>query len=223
MDTPELDTRSERRRALDEQIASEPQLPPPTLLTGERPRPMEDLLPSKARQDAARRTRRADQLASIAQSLVQEWPSFFQTKGAGLGDLDTNAFMKELRSRAASALGDDFAERRICGENKLAPDFYFPDEAAIVEVAMSLRNPSSEFERDILKAIMAQEVGFAVSRLLFLSKPGAAARLSQPGLRAFADWALRAHGIKVEVREFTPAAETVLDPTTEQSEDLVTS
>ena len=155
---------------------------------------------------------RVDQLAVIAQSLVEEWPSFFEKKGAGVGDKDTNTFMKELRSRAALAFGNDFAEGRICGDNKLAPDYYFPEEGAIVEVAMGLRNPSSEFERDILKAIMAQDAGNPVSRLLFLSKPGAVARCSQPGLKAFADWALRDHKITVEVREFTPAAEAVLEP-----------
>jgi hypothetical protein len=48
---------------------------------------------------------RANRLADIAQSLVDEWPDFFRKKGAGAGDLDTNAFMRELRSRALSALG----------------------------------------------------------------------------------------------------------------------
>jgi hypothetical protein len=130
----------------------------------------------------------ADQLRSIAQSLVDEWPNFFAIQGAGAGDRATNVFMRELRRRAATAFGRDFAEQRISGSNKLAVDFYFPDDATIVEVAMSLRNPSSEFERDILKAIMAQESGSAVTRLLFLAKPGAVVRCAQPGVRAFADW-----------------------------------
>jgi hypothetical protein len=161
---------------------------------------------------------RAEQLVKIAQSLVDEWPNFFLKKGAGPGDLDTNAFMIELRSRAATVLGEDFGERRICGDNKLAPDYYFPDETTIVEVAMGLRNPSSEFERDILKAIMGQEAGNPVTRLLFLSKPGALNRCSQPGLRAFTDWARRAHNITVEVREFTPVSEAVLEPVAERSQ-----
>ncbi len=44
MSTPEVDTRSERRRALDEQLAPEPPLPPPELAPGERPRPLEEFL-----------------------------------------------------------------------------------------------------------------------------------------------------------------------------------
>ena len=151
----------------------------------------------------------AEQLISIAQSLVDEWPNFFGLKGAGAGDHDTNAFMRELRSRALMTFGSDCAEKRICGDNKLAVDYYFPEEATVVEVAMSLRNPSSEFERDILKVIMAQEVGHTVRQLIFLSKPGAIARCSQPSFRAFADWAERAHGISIQ--EFTPLAEQILD------------
>ena len=153
----------------------------------------------------------AEQLHAIAQTLVDEWPNFFGIQGAGAGDRATNDFMRELGRRAATAFGHSFAEQRISGDNKLAVDFYFPDEATIVEVAMSLRNPASEFERDILKAIMAQEAGHAVQRLIFLSKPGALARCAQPGLRAFADWAQRAHGILIEVREFTPIAEQILE------------
>jgi hypothetical protein len=162
---------------------------------------------------------RADQLKSLAQALADQWQHFFGKKGPGDGDRDTNAFMKELRSRAKETFGDDFSERPICGNNRLAPDFYFRDEETIVEIAMSLRNPSSEFERDILKAIMAREAGNPVRRLVFLSKPGAVVRSSQPGLRAIADWAQRAHGIGIEVHEFTPVVEAVLDPPFESSND----
>jgi hypothetical protein len=159
----------------------------------------------------------ADSLLKLAQSLAEEWAKFFEKKGPGAGDLDTNAFMKELRSRAHHHFGQDFSEQRICGNNKLAPDFYFPNEETIVEVAMGLRNPSSEFERDILKAIIAQDANHPVRRLVFLSKPGAKARVSQPGLYAIAEWALKAHGIQVEVCEFTPVAEAVLEAAEEEA------
>lgn len=159
---------------------------------------------------------RAERLAELAQALVDDWPNFFAKKGAGAGDRDTNAFMRELRVRAAETFGHDFAEQQVCGDTKLAVDYFFPEEATIVEIAMSLRNPSSEYERDILKAIMAQELGHNVRTLLYLSKPGASARCSQPAHRAFADWAQRQHKIDVEVREFTQSAEQVLEPAVEQ-------
>jgi hypothetical protein len=147
----------------------------------------------------------ADILYSLAQSLADERPSFYDIKGPNIGDHDTAAFMKELRSRATLVLGADYSEKRICGESRLCVDFYFPAEETVVEVALGLRNPMSEYERDILKVIMAKEESNPVTRLLFISKPGALKRLSQPSARAIAEWAKRNHGIKVEVRELCPS------------------
>ncbi len=42
MPTPEPDLRSERRKALDEQLASEPHLPHPEVPPGEQPGPVEE-------------------------------------------------------------------------------------------------------------------------------------------------------------------------------------
>jgi hypothetical protein len=41
MPTPQPDTRSERRKALDEQLAAEPMLPIPNAAPGDQPRPLE--------------------------------------------------------------------------------------------------------------------------------------------------------------------------------------
>ncbi|MBO0698196.1 MAG: hypothetical protein J2P46_07370 [Zavarzinella sp.] len=48
----EPDTRNDRRKALDEQIAAEPPLPPPDLAAGARPRPVEEHL-ARARRPVA--------------------------------------------------------------------------------------------------------------------------------------------------------------------------
>jgi hypothetical protein len=49
MPTPQPDTRSERRKALDEQLAAEPLLPIPDAAPGDRPRPLEEHLRSRRR------------------------------------------------------------------------------------------------------------------------------------------------------------------------------
>jgi hypothetical protein len=78
----------------------------------------------------------AERLFDLAQALVYDWPDFFQKKGAGAGDRDTCAFMRELRARATTAFDRDYYEQRICGGTDFKPDFYFPEEATIVEIAM---------------------------------------------------------------------------------------
>lgn len=85
----------------------------------------------------------------IARLLVNRgFPAFFKKKGAGIGDKATKSYTGELQRRASRAFSADHAEQAICGTNKLCVDYYFRAEATIVEVAMSLRNPTSEFERD---------------------------------------------------------------------------
>jgi hypothetical protein len=49
MPTPQPDTRSERRKALDEQLAAEPLLPIPDAAPGDHPRPLEEHLRSRRR------------------------------------------------------------------------------------------------------------------------------------------------------------------------------
>lgn len=149
---------------------------------------------------------RPEQLVTLAQAVADERPAFFDIKGPGKGDKATNQFMAILRDHALAQFGQDFAERRICGANRLSVDFYFRDEKTIVEVALSLRNPSSEFDRDILKALIAKEARCPVKRLLFISKPGARKRCSQPGARAIVDWVERAHGIEIEIHELQRAS-----------------
>ena len=140
-------------------------------------------------------------LLSLAQNLALERPGFFDIKGPSVGDKDTATFMAALRIRATEAFGADFAEQKICGQNGLCVDYYFPEEATIVEIAMGLRNPNSEFERDVLKAIMSQDAGHTVRQLAFIAKPGATKKCSQPSARAVIDWAARAHGLTITVHE----------------------
>lgn len=142
-------------------------------------------------------------LLSIAQDLAKVSPDFFQTKGPGSGNKATIAFMKKLGLHALDAFGEDFSERKICGDNAFAVDFYFPEEAVIIEVALGLSYPKTEFEKDVLKAVMAKELGNKVDRLVFISKPGACAKCMQPGRIAIKDWAKRRHSIVIEVHELS--------------------
>jgi len=143
----------------------------------------------------------ADELFHLAQQLASDTPDFFKTKGPGAGDRATNAFVNELRSRAIKVFGADHAEKEISGDNGYRVDYYFPDEATIVEIALGLPKPKTEFELDILKAILAKEAANPVSRLVFISKPGASKKCSQPGRSSIIDWLARNYGIKVDVVE----------------------
>src|SRR5690242_20460073 len=104
-------------------------------------------------------------LLDLARRLVSSTPDFQVVRGPGAGDHATRLFMRKLQEAARARFGEDLCERQICGDNEFAVDFYFREEATIVEVALGLPNPTCEFEKDILKAIMAQDLGHEVRRL----------------------------------------------------------
>jgi hypothetical protein len=124
---------------------------------------------------------KADELLFLAQSVASDHKDFFLIKGPGKGDRDTGVFMRTLRGRALAAFGEDYSEKRICGKSSFCVDFYFPGEETIVEIALGFKNPTSEYERDVFKALLARDAGQAVSRLVFICKPGALRRAGSPG------------------------------------------
>lgn len=143
----------------------------------------------------------AERLLRIANEVAATIPDFLEAKGPGPGNKATNAFMRDLRVRATELLAGDFAEKKICGKSAFAVDVYFADEAVILEVALGLGKPNSEYEKDILKAVMAKELGNPVKHLFFVSKPGATSRCLQPGRVAIKAWAERLHGISIRIHE----------------------
>ena len=146
---------------------------------------------------------RVETIINIARECAKKTPHFLTIKGEGEGDRATYTFMKDLKTILISSLSEDYSEKRICGNNKLAVDFYIPEESTIIEIALSLRNSNSEFERDILKALIAKKYGYKVDRLVFLSKPGAKKKHEQASSKEIISWAKANHNIKIEIFEFT--------------------
>jgi hypothetical protein len=149
-----------------------------------------------------------DTVVRLAQELGSKRPDFFAILGPGKGDRATVEFVRELRTAAKRALGCDYAEHGILGASAVAVDYWFPDEQAVLEIAFGLRNPQSEFERDVLKVVIARANGVPVSRLLLLSKPGAAKRLSAPWYCQVVSWAA-SQGLTVELLELAKSSNFV--------------
>ena len=146
-------------------------------------------------------TKNAKKLFEVAQKIANETPEFFDKKGPGLGNTATNEFMRKLRDQMIKELGDDFSEKKICGNNAFAVDFYFPSESTIVEMAFSLSSPMSEYERDILKSVMFQDQGNSIRGLVLISKPGAIKKCLQPGRVAMKNWLKNRFNIELDIYE----------------------
>jgi hypothetical protein len=140
-----------------------------------------------------------EKLYEIAKDLASKTYGFLDTKGPGIGNHATNHFISMLGSMAHKEFGEDYSEQHICGPNSLAVDFYFPDEGVIVEVALGLKAPNTEYEKDILKAIMAKGLGLKVEKLIFIAKPGGEKKCNQPGRVAVKEWLFSSNRIEMEV------------------------
>ncbi len=151
---------------------------------------------------------RVEKFIGIARTLVSDWPRFYPMLNPEAARFGIRAFKSELRSRAFAEFCVDYSDKPICGGN-LALDYLIG--STVVEIAMNLRDQNSEFERDILKVLMAQSELLTVTHLLFLAKPGARARCDIPARKAVVAWAEREYGVRVEVRELGASAEAVLD------------
>lgn len=149
---------------------------------------------------------KAEHMLLLAQAIADETPNFFVAMGEGAGNLRSNAFMSELQDRAKSTFGHNYSEAKLCGDNKLAVDFYFPEEETVVEVAGMLSAPNSEYEKDIFKCLLAQEKGATIHRLVFIAKPGAAKVQNQPGRLAIAQFVLNHFNIQIIVEELVDPA-----------------
>ncbi|WP_298440373.1 hypothetical protein [uncultured Ferrimonas sp.] len=142
------------------------------------------------------------QLFDLAHTLAANTHGFLDSKGPGIGNHATNQFVTLLAHKAQMHFGADFSEQKICGDTSLAVDYYFPDEGVIVEVALGLSRPNSEFEKDILKALIAKDLGYRVEKLVFFAKPGGVKKCQQPGRSAVKQWLHQQSGIVVEVYDF---------------------
>ena len=144
---------------------------------------------------------KASRLINIAKNLAANTPEFHSIKGPGIGDHATKIFMKTIQNRAKDAFGQDYSEKKISGKTNFAVDFWFPDEMTIVEFALTLRNSSSEFHKDILKALLAVDSGVKIQRLFFISKPGAIKRHNEPASRAIINWLKNKYQIETSIFE----------------------
>jgi len=141
------------------------------------------------------------EIIKIAQNLASNTPEFHSIKGHGKGDHATAEFMRNIRKFAMDVFGHDYSEKKISGRTNFAVDFWFPDEMTIVEIALTLKNSSSEFHKDIFKALLAVDSGAEVRRLVFISKPGAIKRHNEPASLAITSWLQKKYGIETKIFE----------------------
>ena len=146
----------------------------------------------------------ADDLLDLAQIIACRTPGFLDRKGPGKdkGNGATDAFLTELNSAVSERWPTACVQQeRAFPGAKYSFDFFIPSEQTAVEIALSLRNVVTEFEKDIFKAILAKDGGKEVKRLILVGKHGGVKRLAGAGPKAIIGWVARTQGIEVHIKD----------------------
>jgi hypothetical protein len=148
----------------------------------------------------------AEQIFTLAQQIADRIPGFQDRKGPGkkAGNGVTNRFIRALDT----AVSDNWPAI-VRQQEPVAPgvrytfDYFIPSEDTAVEIALSLRNIVTEFEKDIFKAILAKESGKRVERLVLIGKAGSIKRQNGTGPNAIKAWVQQRCVIQIDVMEIS--------------------
>ena len=144
----------------------------------------------------------ARRLVAAAQETARRTRGFQRRLGAGAGDDATKRYKEALDNLVRRRWPDlILPEERVIEGARYRFDYYIPSERTVIEVALSARNPGSEFEKDAFKVLLAKRAGKPVDRLVVVGKEGTEKRLDQPGQRAICAFARAEHGIDVDVKD----------------------
>lgn len=146
----------------------------------------------------------AEQLYIEAQKIADATPGFNKKLGPGnmAGNGATNAYLTTLNAVISDRWPTEIEQQvKIAPGVKYSFDFYIPSEKTAVEIALSLRNIVTEFEKDIFKAILADQAGNPVKKLVLIGKQGAVQRQNGTGPNAIKAWVCEKCGIEIEVRD----------------------
>lgn len=146
----------------------------------------------------------ADHIFELAQQIADRTPGFHDRKGPGkeAGNGVTNEFLRALDI----AVSDNWPVK-VRRQEPVAPgvkysfDYFIPGEDTAVEIALSIRNIVTEFEKDIFKAILANESGKRVQRLVLIGKTGSIRRQNGTGPNAIKAWVKKHCHLQIDVLE----------------------
>jgi hypothetical protein len=126
--------------------------------------------------------------------------------GAGRGDKATAEFLTAVNAAVSCKFAPDVvvSEKPLYVKSNSKFDFYIPGEQTVIEVALSLRSPTTEFEKDILKVLIFNQkhsIEERIKKLIFIGKIGAVEKCKQ-GLRLdMIAWAKEIHCLEIEVKD----------------------
>lgn len=148
----------------------------------------------------------AEQIFDLAQQIAHRTPGFQERRGPGkaAGNGVTDEFLAALNREVAKRFATVCRlQEPVAPGLKYSFDYFIPSESTAIEIALSLGNDVTEFEKDIFKAILGKESGKSVTKLVLIGKDGCVKRRNGPGPNAIKRWVSENCGIEIQVKELT--------------------
>ena len=140
----------------------------------------------------------------IAQRVVRRFPEFHQAKGPGLSPRVRTAFLARLEKEVRKEMRTVRVEEPVSAFIPAAFNFYLPETATVVEIALPLWESDSDFERDLFKCLLASEQGKPVDRLVFIGCQGTLETSTLPSRQAILKFVEEKYGLAVAMMEISP-------------------
>lgn len=141
----------------------------------------------------------------IAQRVASRFPEFHQARGPGLSPRARTAFLQRLEKEVRKEMHGVRVEEPVSRSTPTAFNFYLPETATAIEIALPLWESDSDFERDLFKCLLAAEQGKPVDRLVFIGCKGTRATTDLPCRRAILEYVEERYGLAVSMMELSPA------------------
>lgn len=143
---------------------------------------------------------KAERIVRLAQEVADSY-DLFSARRIGAGNDYTHEVVDHLKSRVVEEFGSGVVNQFLAKGHGQSVDFWLEEEQTIVEVEFSMLTLLPVLEKEVFKALLAQDEGKDVRHLVLIGDPGAVRQYRTPTARSVMQWVEREHGIRVQVRE----------------------
>lgn len=145
--------------------------------------------------------KKAKRVFQLAQEVADEY-HMYKLRHAGAGPHFVNEVVNHIKSLVIHELGEHLVNQFLGNKDIGQPvDFWLADEQTIMEIEFDVISAPPVLEKEIFKALLANDAGYEVKNLILIGDPGSTLLAKTPRPKAIIDWVAQHHQIRVQVWE----------------------
>ena len=143
---------------------------------------------------------KAERIFQLAQEGADAY-RMFKARRAGAGTPYVNEVINHLKFRVTQELGAGVVNQFLSKESRQAVDFWLEDEQTIMEMEFNILRSPPVLEKQVFKALLAQDGGKDVRQVILIGDPGAGLLAQAPGPVSVMNWVQRRYDLRVQIWE----------------------